>query len=179
MKLELENWYKLLAPRPAVIISTVNGEGQVNAAPFSFIMPLSGEPAMVAFASAPEHHTIRNIKETEVFVVNIPGRNILDKLWICAKSFDYGVSEIEKAGLTAEKSENVKAPRIKESIGFFECELGRMEEIGGNVFVIGNILLAEVKDEFFSGGKYDIKKAAPLTHIGGQAFSAPGEIIEM
>jgi len=178
MKLELEKWYKLLSPRPAVIISTVNRDGETNAAPFSFIMPLSSNPAMVAFASAPEHHTVRNIKETGDFVVNIPGADIIDKLWICAKSFAYGVSELEKAGLTAEKAESVKSPRIAESIGFFECRLSRIEEIGCNVFIIGDVLSAEIKDVFLKKDNYDIKRANPLTHIGGPEFGIIGEIVK-
>ncbi|PIU18660.1 MAG: hypothetical protein COT16_01460 [Elusimicrobia bacterium CG08_land_8_20_14_0_20_44_26] len=178
MKLELSMWYKILAPRSVVLVSTVNNDGVSNAAPFSFVMPVSTEPPMIAFASDPGHHTVKNIKMTGDFVVNIPGADILDKLWTCAKSFAYGVSEIEKAGLTEEKSENVKSPRIKESIGFFECKLSRIEDIGDHVLIIGDVLLAGVKDKFFSGGKYLIKKANPLIHIGGPEFALIGEIVK-
>jgi len=39
MKLELSMWYKILAPRSVVLVSTVNNDGVSNAAPFSFVMP--------------------------------------------------------------------------------------------------------------------------------------------
>lgn len=73
--------YRLIAPRPTIIVTTQN-KGVVNAAPFSFTMPVSVEPPLVAFASAPTHHTFKNIKETREFVINIPNENILKELWI-------------------------------------------------------------------------------------------------
>ncbi|GAG42297.1 unnamed protein product, partial [marine sediment metagenome] len=39
MKVELSQWYKILVPRPAVLVSTVSAKGISNAAPFSFVMP--------------------------------------------------------------------------------------------------------------------------------------------
>jgi len=179
MELDIKKWYKILAPRPVVLVSTINSKGVSNAAPFSFVMPVSTEPPMVAFASDPGHDTVRNIREICDFVINIPSTGILKQLWICAGKFNYGVSEIEKAGLTEQPSEKVKSPKIKESIGTFECSLVRIEDIGDHVLVIGNVLRADLKDEFFSGEKYDIKKANPLTHIGGPEFSTPGEILKV
>ncbi|MEW6189656.1 MAG: flavin reductase family protein, partial [Actinomycetota bacterium] len=95
MKLELGNFYKILAPRPAVLISTIDGRGRTNVAPFSFVMPVSRTPPLIAFALAPQRHTLANIRETREFVVNIVPEEILDELLICGKSFPKGVSEIE------------------------------------------------------------------------------------
>jgi len=176
MKLKTELWYKVLAPRPAVLVSTVSKKGISNVAPFSFVMPASMEPPILAFASDPEHDTVRNIKETKDFVVNIPSKKILKNLWICAEEFDYGVSEFEKASLTEEKSQKVKSPRVKECIAFFECKLRDLIETGDHVLILGEVLVAEVKDEFYKKG-YDIKKANPLLHIGGVKFTIPGEVL--
>ena len=113
MELSLSKWYKVLAPRPAVLISTVNIRGNPNAAPFSFVMPCSSEPPLIAFSSDPDHHTVKNILETKDFVVNIPSRKLLKQLWVCATDFPYGVSEIKKANLTEEKSIKVHTIRSK------------------------------------------------------------------
>jgi len=110
------------------------------------------------------------------FVVNIPGKGILKKLWICAKAFDYEVSEFEKAGLTEEKSKNVKSPKIKECIAHFECRLKDIIRTGDHVLVTGKIVEASVRDDLYNG-KYNIKKAKPLMHIGGPDFGIVSEII--
>ncbi|MDI6891902.1 MAG: flavin reductase family protein [Actinomycetota bacterium] len=177
MKLELGNFYRILAPRPAVLISTIDGRGKTNAAPFSFVMPVSSDPPLVAFASAPGRHTLANIREVGEFVVNIAPADIIDELWVCSKSFPKGVSETKEAGLTEKKSKSVKAPSIEECIGWIECALEFEKEAGDHVIIVGRVVNAEAKDEFFTEGKFDVLKAKPLMHLTGKDFAIPGRII--
>ena len=39
-EIEVENAYRLLAPRPTIIVTTKSNNEHVNAAPFSFTMPV-------------------------------------------------------------------------------------------------------------------------------------------
>jgi len=178
MELSLSQWYKVLAPRPVVLISTVNLKGVSNAAPFSFVMPASCDPPLIAFASSPDHHTVKNILKAKDFVVNIPDQEVLKELWVCAKDFPAGVSEIKKAGLTEEKSTKVKSPGIKECFAHFECKLFKKYLVGDHLLIVGKILQAYVRDEYFSGGKYLILKVNPLMHIGGNEFGLLGKAIK-
>jgi len=178
MKLNLSQWYKVLAPRATVLISTVNAKGISNAAPFSFVMPVSVTPPLVAFSSDPSHDTVANIRKTKDFVVNLPPENILSQLWICADDFPAGVSEIKKAGLTEMKSKRVKSPRIKECFGWFECKLQKIYSSGDHVLIIGKVLNAEAKDEVMEKGKFSPRKANPLLHIGAEKFALVGKIIK-
>ncbi len=177
MRLDPSKWYKVLAPRPVILVSTISPKGFSNAAPFSFCMPISIDPPLIAFASDPDHDTVKNVLRTKEFVVNIPGKKILKKLWICRKHFPYGVSEIEKAKLTEERSAKVKPPRIKECLAHFECKLFKQEESGDHLLIIGRILDASIDDRFYRRDKYQLKEAFPLMHIGGEEFSLPGKII--
>jgi len=177
MKIELSNWYKVLAPRAVVLISTVNKEGISNAAPFSFVMPVSVEPPLIAFASDPEHHTISNIRETGNFAVNIPSVDMLNQLWTCGRDFPKGVSEIEKAHLTEKKSKKIKSPKVAEALAQLECELQAMYETGDHIIVVGRIMDVELKSGLLVKGKYDPLKARPLLHVGGNEFTIPEKII--
>jgi len=177
MKIELSNWYKVLAPRAVVLISTVNKEGISNAAPFSFVMPVSVEPPMIAFASDPEHHTVSNIRETGNFAVNIPSVDMLNQLWTCGKDFPRGVSEIEKAHLTEKKSKKIKSLKVAEALAQLECKLEAMYETGDHIIVVGRIMDVEIKRGLFVKGKYDPLKARALLHVGGNEFTVPEKII--
>jgi len=179
MKVNLSQWYKILAPRAVVLVSTVNSKGVSNAAPFSFVMPCSINPPLITFASAPDHHTVENISETKDFVVNIPAHDIVKQLWACAEDLPAGVSEIKKAGLTEEKSDKIKSPRIKECIGHFECKLDAQYEAGDHVIIVGKVVVAEVKDEYMSGKKYLVEKSNSLMHISGPSFGLLGKVIEV
>jgi len=178
MKIEVSNWYRVLTPRAVVLISTVNKKGISNAAPFSFVMPVSVEPPMIAFASDPEHDTISNIKETRDFAVNIPNVDMLNQLWTCGKDFPKGVSEIEKAHLTETKSKKIKSPKVAEALAQFECKLEAMYEAGDHIIVVGRIMDVELRKGLLVKGKYDPLKARPLLHVGGNEFTLPERIMK-
>ncbi|MFQ5867189.1 MAG: flavin reductase family protein [bacterium] len=177
MKIGLSKWYKVLSPRAVVLISTVSKQGVSNAAPFSFVMPVSVEPPMIAFASDPEHHTISNIRETGNFVVNISSVTTVNQLWTCGKDFPKGVSEIEKARLTEKKSKKIKSPKVAEALAQFECKLEAMYGAGDHIVVVGRIVGVELEKGLLVKGKYDPLKARPLLHVGGNEFTLPEKII--
>jgi len=171
MKLETENFYQILSPRCTVLISTIDKEGRPNAAPFSFVTPVSSNPPLVLFAAAPKRHTLANVRETCEFVLNIVSEKLLDNLWICSQAFPKGVNEIREAGLTERKSAQVKPPGIEECVGWVECQLEFEKEAGDHILVVGKVVNVECKDEFRSRGQFDISRAKPLMHIGGRRFA--------
>ncbi len=175
MKLDLDNWHKVLAPRPTVLVATVNKNGILNAAPFSFVMPVSMKPALVAFSSAPKRHTLANIRLTKDFTINIPGKELLNQVWKCAESFPEGVSEIKKSNLTEVKLKGIKSPGIKECYATFSCKLFKEIVAGDHVLVIGEVIAVEVRADVFVNKKFNPYTASPIMHIGGDEFSVPGE----
>lgn len=171
MELNLAAFYRIMAPRPAVLVTTVNKDGISNAAPFSFIMPISVDPPYLAIASQPKHHTMTNIKETGQFVINVMPEETVDKLYACSQKLPEGVSEIEESALTEKPSAQVKAPAIEEAIGFFECQLEWEKVVGDHVLIVGKVLRAFVKDEFVKEGRPNIIDAKPLMHVSGKEFA--------
>jgi len=170
MEIKPEKFYEILSPRCTVLISTIDKNGVANAAPFSFVSPVSFNPPLVLFASARKRHTLDNIRETKQFVFNIVPEELLDNLWICSKSFEKGVNEIKEAGLNERKSKIVKAPGIEECIGWIECEFEKEIEAGDHIIVIGKVVNVEGKEEFIKDGQFDIKKAKPVMHISSRRF---------
>ncbi|MDI3484546.1 MAG: hypothetical protein PWQ74_1133 [Methanobacteriaceae archaeon] len=166
----IKDSYRLLAPRPTVIVTTVNKEGDINAAPFSFVMPISMDPPIVAFASMPEHHTSKNVEETGEFVINLTSLDILEKMWITGKSIPYGENELERAGLDWIPSVKVSPPRIKEAAAHLECELLRMNEIGDHNLYTGSVVHASIKEGSVKDGLLYVEKVKPILHVGGNKF---------
>jgi flavin reductase (DIM6/NTAB) family NADH-FMN oxidoreductase RutF len=77
--------YKLLTglvyPRPIALVSTVNANGVLNAAPFSFFNMVADEPplAMLSFnrhGDGTMKDTVKNIRRTGEFVVNLVDETI-------------------------------------------------------------------------------------------------------
>ncbi|MFB0551145.1 MAG: flavin reductase family protein [Nitrososphaeria archaeon] len=170
MKLDLKGYYKLLV-RPTAVISTSSPNGVSNAAPFSWNSPIAIKPVpLFGFSSNVNHDTWRNIKENGEFVVNLVGEDFGPLMEVMESDFPYEVSEIKKCGLTEIKSNHVKPPRIQEAFGWLECRMTQYVSLSErNVWIIGEVLEAEVKDEAFDD-VVDVEKVKPLNHIWGEAF---------
>ncbi|MEW6034638.1 MAG: flavin reductase family protein [Chloroflexota bacterium] len=169
-EIEARSFYEVLAPRCAVLISTADKDGRPNAAPFSFVMPVSMDPPLVVFASVPTRDTLANIRESGEFVLNIVPEDILAKMIVCSKAFPRGVNEIQEAGLKERASRKVRAPGVQECVAWLECSLEFEKEAGDHVLVVGRVLYVACKDEFLSRGRFDVAKARPVMHIRGRRF---------
>jgi len=154
----IDHAYRILAglvtPRPIALTTTVDAEGRVNAAPFSFFNVLGDDPPIVGICPGDNRNgipkdTARNIRQTREFVVNLVDEAIMEKMNLCAAALPPGVNELEHAGLTALPSSAVKPPRIAEAPASLECRSHSIIEIGGNRLIIGEVLRVHVREGIF------------------------------
>jgi len=141
----------LVTPRPIALTTTIDLEGRVNAAPFSFFNVLGDSPPIVGLCPGDRSpgvpkDTAQNIRLTQEFVVNLVDEAIAEKMNLCAASLPPGEDELLHAGLTAVPSGVVRPPRIAEAPASLECRCHSILEIGGNRLVIGEVLRVHVRD---------------------------------
>jgi flavin reductase (DIM6/NTAB) family NADH-FMN oxidoreductase RutF len=141
----------LVVPRPIALTTTMDIEGRVNAAPFSFFNVLGDSPPIVGICPGDREpgvpkDTARNIRLTKEFVVNLVDESIAERMNACAKPLPPGESELEYAGLTAVAATVVRPPRIAESPASLECRSWGILEIGDNRLIIGEVLRVHVRD---------------------------------
>ncbi len=153
-----EDAYRILAglvtPRPIALTTTVDLEGRVNAAPFSFFNVLGDSPPIVGIcpgdqADGRPKDTARNIRLTHEFVVNLVDEAIAGQMNLCAATLPPGENELVSAGLTPMASSVVKPPRIAEAPASLECRSHSIIEIGDNRLIIGEVLRVHVRDGIF------------------------------
>ncbi len=168
--------YKLLvglvAPRPIALITSMDEQGRLNAAPFSAYNYLCTDPPIVGegVTNRPGEgfvpkDTARNIRRTGEFVVNVVTEDIAEKMNICATDFPAEISEVEMAGFTTAPSLAVKPPRLAEAHAALECREYATVEIGRSRIILGRVVAAFVEDRFVDpAGPY--VKAEELHSIG-------------
>lgn len=144
----------LVTPRPIALVTTVDAQGRINAAPFSFFNVLGDSPPIVGFcpgdrAPGVPKDTARNIRLTQQFVVNLVDEAIATHMNACAASLPPGESELQHAGLTPIPSDTVQPPRIAEAPASLECRHHSTHEIGENRLIIGEVLRLHVRDGVF------------------------------
>lgn len=161
--------YKILigsvVPRPIALVTTVDGEGRINAAPFSFFNALSADPPILAlgvenYGDQSPKDTTRNIQLNQEFTVNIVSDALVEAMNVCAVPFAPGFDELTAAGLTAIPGTTVKCPRIGEAPVALECRRMMALSIGqSREIIFGEVLMAHVRDELI-----DPKAGCDRTH---------------
>ena len=158
-----QDLYKILIgsiiPRPIAWVSTIGITGVNNLAPFSFFNCFGVDPPMIGFAPAYKSitkqgdeiirepkDTLRNVLETNEFVVNLVSRNLAEQMNQSCAEYPPDVSEFDKVGLTPASSERIKAPRIAEAYINFECKLIQYVQHGNNNLVLGEIICMHIDD---------------------------------
>src|SRR5690348_4874947 len=79
--------HRLLAPRIVHIVTTVDKKGRVNASPFSNLTSVSTDPERLVLGVYKKWDTIKNIRATREFVVNVPSIGLLEQVWICGDKY--------------------------------------------------------------------------------------------
>ena len=178
----------VIAPRPIAWASTVDENGQVNLAPYSFFNVFSSNPPTLILSPAlprngQKKHTLTNAEETNEIVINIVSYAVVEQMSLSSTAYAKGVNEFVKAGLTEVSSDKVNPPRVGESVASFECKVKEVIALGDNPgagnLIIAEVVLAHFKDEILDeNGKPDPYKADLVGRMGGDWYTrAQGEAI--
>lgn len=138
-----------IAPRPIAFVSTVDADGRVNLAPFSYFNVFSANPPLVVFSparrgrDATTKHTWDNVQAVPEVVVNLVDYALVHACSLASTDFAEGVDEFVKAGLTALPSEVVQPPRVAESPVQLECKVVKVESLGEQGGA-GQLVFAEI-----------------------------------
>lgn len=145
--------FKMFLPIPVTLITTVNAQGVYNGAPYSCVMPVLGPLNLISIASALPRDTLKNIRESNEFVVNVIGKPEFRRAMSCAKTYPPDVNEMKAVGLETAPSKKVAPPRIVDAVGWIEAVMEK-EVVGENYSVIiGRVLCSEINDRCLNGGR--------------------------
>lgn len=177
------NTYRLLTavvvPRPIAWVSTVDAAGVVNLAPHSFYTVVCAQPPIVMFSSVGKKDTLRNVRETGQFVVNVATARLLDQVNNSAARFAPGQSEPAHLGIELEPSSRVAPPRVKAAPASIECTLHSITELGDSTMVLGNVELVSVDGEVLLDGHPDFARLDPLARLGRDEWALHSEVISV
>ncbi len=154
----------LVLPRPIALVTSLNQDGLVNAAPFSFFNLMGADPPVVALGVARDasrplglKDTARNILHNGEFVVHAVNEAIAEAMNVCGTDFPPEISEIEAAGFTLLPSTQVKPPRIAEAAAQMECRHVTTVEIGRTRVLLGEVVHLHLDERFYDAATRHVK----------------------
>jgi flavin reductase (DIM6/NTAB) family NADH-FMN oxidoreductase RutF len=184
-----------VGPRPIAWVSTVSAAGQPNLAPFSFFNAVCIDPPLLAFAPGlrPARHsasapgepkdTLRNVRETKEFVVNIVTYDLIEVMNLTSGEYQASVNEWEMAGVAPEPSRLVRPARVRDSPVSFECVLDRILDFSpaptGSSLVIGKVVAIRVNDAYMKDGSIDRDSLDLIGRMGGIQYTRTKERVEL
>lgn len=180
--------YKLLAslvvPRPIGWTSSVNADGRPNLAPFSFYMMITSTPPHIAISvgarDGREKDTLRNIRATGEFVINVVAAEIGPQMAITAAEWPAEVDEFAAAGLTPVPSVAVRPPGVGEAPGRLECVARQITPVGtlpyGAHLVIAEVVRIHVRDDLLTANnRIDLPRLRAVGRLTGDWYCSTAE----
>jgi flavin reductase (DIM6/NTAB) family NADH-FMN oxidoreductase RutF len=176
----------IVAPRPIGWISTIDRDGKVNLAPYSFFNAVSTRPFIVWFSSEGEKDSATMAAETGEFVANLVSRDLAEKMNRTAVDAPRGVSEFTYADLAMAPSRLVAPPRVAEAPAALECKVTEIlhpKALDGTqtsaIVVAGEVVGVHIDDAYLTNGLFDIVRAGNVSRLGYMDYASVNEIFSM
>jgi flavin reductase (DIM6/NTAB) family NADH-FMN oxidoreductase RutF len=179
----------LVIPRPIAWITTVDGSGRVNLAPFSSFMGIFGPPMLAVTLGRRRDGSLkdthRNLKERGEAVVHLADLPMLAALHASAAEVAPDISELERLGLGVEASRHVAPPRLRDAPVALECRLNRELELGPvSTLVLLDVLTTHAAERIWSAGDdcADASLWTPvsrLASVAGPNYGALGQTFHL
>lgn len=185
--------YKLMigsiVPRPIAWVSTMDRNGNLNLAPFSYFTAVCPEPMTLLFC--PGWSSVRgrrkdtwlNIEQVPEFVINITNEDTKEAMNLSATEFEHGRNEFEWAGVTPAPSTTIRVPRVAEAPIAFECRLQQIVVVsdgpGGGAAVFGEVQAIHVRDDMYQDGYILPERLQPIARMAGTQYAHLNEFFHM
>jgi flavin reductase (DIM6/NTAB) family NADH-FMN oxidoreductase RutF len=189
--LSRQDRYKLLCavvvPRPIALVTTLDVNGAVNAAPFSFFNVFSEDPPLIVLGlqHKPDRtpkDTTRNIERDGEFVVQMVDEALAKSMNDCAVDFPSGESEVATLGLATVPSVDVKVPRLAAAPFALECRRTVSLAFGpGRELMVGEVLRVHAREGLLDTKNMYVDFAAyrPIGRLFGNLYSYQREPFTM
>jgi flavin reductase (DIM6/NTAB) family NADH-FMN oxidoreductase RutF len=180
---------EIVTPRPIAWVTSIDPEGRVNLAPFSFFNAFGANPPVVVFSplrrrDGTKKDTLLNVEATGEFVINTAVEALAEKVNLSSKELPHGESEVELTGLTLSPSTRVRVPRIAEAPVHLECRRVQIVPIGDGPLsanlVIGEILVIHIDESVLTpSGHVDPLKLRTIGRMGGSDYCRTSDLFSM
>ncbi|RJQ56296.1 MAG: flavin reductase family protein [Actinobacteria bacterium] len=159
-------------PCPVVLVTTVDAEGKANIITLAWAGQACSDPPCVTIAVRPQRYSHDLIRSSGEFVLNVPGRDILDAVDYCGVVSGRRVDKFKVAGLTPEAASEVTPPLIKECPVSLECRVIHTISLGVHDLFVGEIVAAHAEESVLTErGKVDYGRLAPFCYNPDEYWS--------
>ncbi len=137
----LDRVRRYLEPGPIVLVSSA-WQGRRNIMTMGWHTCLEFTPSLVGCVISSVNHTFELVRRSRECVINVPTTALTDEVVGIGNCSGAEVDKFERFGLTAEDSQQVGAPSIRECCANFECRLADDSLVDRYNFFIWEVVAA-------------------------------------
>jgi len=172
---------QLVVPRPIAMVSTRDANGAGNLSPFSYYLPITGEPPLVGVtfgrraSDGATKHSYENLLASGDFVINVCSELFADHIESIAKEYPAGTDEAALHGFSLVPAERVSAPAVGEALAHLECVVHQTVPLGTEraavVLVVAEVVCAVIDESILESPdlvspRIDLLALAPIGRPG-------------
>jgi flavin reductase (DIM6/NTAB) family NADH-FMN oxidoreductase RutF len=166
----LSRVYQLLEPGPVVMVTTLR-KGHANIMTMSWHTMMEFEPPTVGCVISNRNHTFGILKATGECVINIPTKELAEKVVGCGNTSGRRVDKFETFRLTPLPSSRVAPPLIAECYANLECRV-----VDTRLVEKYNFFILEVQKAWIDPSR---KEPKTIHHLGRGVFMVAGRKITL
>jgi flavin reductase (DIM6/NTAB) family NADH-FMN oxidoreductase RutF len=157
----------IVAPRPIAWISTRGPRGD-NLAPYSFFNAVAYSPPQIMFASTGIKDTLRAIRATGVFAVNIVEAAMLQVMSDTSAALPPGTDEFTACNVAKATCTQIDCPRVATAPATLECRVLQEVMLAGrdNIMTIAEVVGVHLRDNCVVEGRFDVGVFKPAARLG-------------
>jgi flavin reductase (DIM6/NTAB) family NADH-FMN oxidoreductase RutF len=158
-----------LPPGPVFLLAVGDKEQDVSA--IGMFNVYSNDPTIVGIGVRSSRHSYKLLEETGDFSLNLPGKELLEKVIKCGQVSGSKVNKFKEVGLTPLKAKRIKSPVIAECLMNIEVKCTETIDRGDydHIWYIGKVVHTDIVQN------YDRTNA--LIYRDGE-FSLPGKVLK-
>ncbi|NVK47997.1 MAG: flavin reductase family protein [Rhodobacteraceae bacterium] len=171
----------IVSPRPIGWISTRSSSGHENLAPYSFFNAVAYVPPQVMFASIGSKDTLRNLRETGEFCVNLVGADQIAVMNASSAAFEFEEDEFIQSGALRAPCREIACSRVEDAPASLECKMTQIVQLAGkdNHVVFGEVIGIHIRPDLIVDGRFDVVKARMLSRLGYRDYAEVTEVFEL
>ncbi|MFD6355492.1 flavin reductase family protein [Nocardia tengchongensis] len=133
----IERAHRLLAPRIAYLIGTVNEDKTPNLIPVSNLTSVSTQPQQIALAVHKQWSTFETLQTAAGFTVSVPVFGQLEAVWKLGARYSHfptagPVEKLIASGLPLDYQASEYGPVLSSGIGWMCCRIIARLDLGGD-----------------------------------------------
>lgn len=168
----------ILNPVPVVLITSKNSEGKENVFTVAWTGTICTKPPMLSISIRPERLSYEYIKETMVFTVNLPSKQLTEKVDFCGVRSGRTNDKIKEMGFTMKPSDNIDCSYIEECPINIECKVKDIIPLGTHDLFLAEVVGSHVDENLLDeNGKIHFENAELINYCHGEYFPMSKKVL--